>query len=416
MSVEATAPATIKAHDLTKEFEIQTVASTSLKEMAIKNLFSKGETRLYTALNGVSFEAHPGTCLAVVGGNGSGKSTLLKILSGISQPTSGTIEVDGRVSALLELGAGFQSEFTGMENIFLQCSIMGLNRQEILDRLDDIIEFSELEKFIHTPVKRYSSGMYVRLGFAIAVFAGADVILLDEVMAVGDLSFQIKCLRKMRELRRNGATLLFVSHNLEHIEAIADNVLWLDKGVQRAFGSADDILPEFFEALQAVPNSQSSEVDLDYRRAAALPTGKFAAIDAKITAVEIRNREGAKQRSFEAGEDFRIRVEVETSRSFDALEIHFSLATMDSLRAIWVRNNDLLRNVAPGKYEVELLIEEPKLVAGRYLASLMLGDPADLTRIFDLHLRMYAISIRDSGERQLKEVEGKLLSFGEFHT
>ena len=188
----------VRVSGLSKTFEMYTSQATTLKEMIVKGFFQRGEKVAHEALRDVSFDIRRGESVAIIGGNGSGKSTLLKLISGISEPTRGRIELGGRVAALLELGAGFQPELTGMENIFLQGGILAMTREQVLARLEQILDFCELGTFIHTPMKRYSSGMIVRLGFALAVFSDADILLIDEVLSVGDLAFQEKCLRKKR--------------------------------------------------------------------------------------------------------------------------------------------------------------------------------------------------------------------------
>jgi lipopolysaccharide transport system ATP-binding protein len=194
------------------------------------------------ALKEVSFRVEPGDSLGLIGPNGAGKTTTLKLLSNITQPTSGRISVSGRFSSLIELGAGFHPELTGRENIFLNGAILGLSRREIQRRLDEIIAFSELERFIDTPVKRYSSGMYVRLGFAVAAHVEPDVLLIDEVLAVGDASFRQKSLKRMEVIRKKGTTIVFVSHNMHLIKRLCRNALLLSQGKILAEGSPQDVI------------------------------------------------------------------------------------------------------------------------------------------------------------------------------
>lgn len=409
-------PAAIVARDLRKEYIIHTRQATSIKEMVIKQFFEPGERVPFVALQALSFTLPQGRSLAVVGANGSGKSTLLKLISGITDSSGGELRVEGRVAALLELGAGFQPEFTGMENIFLQCSILGLPRAEILKRLDAIIAFSELENFIHTPVKRYSSGMFVRLGFAIASHVDADVILLDEILAVGDQTFQLKCIRKIQELRAAGKTILFVSHSLDHIETIADLVLWLDRGHVVQFGTADDVLPKFYEALQHPDTSTgSAEVEMDKRALAALPAGRFAARKARLLPAKFLDREGNEKRSFHIEEEVILSVDFEVMDPLPGLELHFALGTLDSLRAAYWGSGPSLGALKPGRYNARLTISDHHLPPGRFLVSIMLADPQDIKSIFDIHLRIYAISLhKESGRIVHRAGEGKLMPWGRF--
>ena len=189
------------------------------------------------ALDDVSFTVEKGSAFGVIGSNGSGKSTLLKILTGMLKPTTGSVVVDGRVAALIELGAGFHPEISGRENIFINGAVLGLSKREIERRYDEIVEFSGLQDFIEEPVKNYSSGMYVRLGFAVAIHTDPDVLLVDEVLAVGDEAFQHRCLRRIEEFLAQGRTLVLVTHSLELVEHFADEVLWIEGGRKRLQGS-----------------------------------------------------------------------------------------------------------------------------------------------------------------------------------
>src|SRR5579863_10153925 len=184
----------------------------------------------FSALTDVTFQVPQGSTFAVIGRNGSGKSTALKLMAGITKPTEGTVKVNGRVSALIELGAGFHPEISGRENVFINGIMLGLTKREIQDRFDEIVDFAELREFIDAPVKTYSSGMYMRLGFAVAIHVAPDVLLVDEVLAVGDEGFTHKCLDKFAEFRRRGKTILLVTHSLQLVETLCDDALWLDGG------------------------------------------------------------------------------------------------------------------------------------------------------------------------------------------
>ena len=200
----------------------------------------------FWALSNVSFEVGKGERIGIIGRNGAGKSTLLKILSRITEPTSGRVTIDGRVSSLLEVGTGFHGELTGRENIFLNGSILGMNRNEIETKFDEIVAFAEIEKFLDTPVKRYSSGMYVRLAFAVAAHLEPDILIIDEVLAVGDMAFQKKCLGKMEEVSGNGRTILFVSHNLSAIRTLCQRAVLLEEGKISKIGDVNSVLQYYF--------------------------------------------------------------------------------------------------------------------------------------------------------------------------
>jgi ABC-type polysaccharide/polyol phosphate transport system ATPase subunit len=201
----------------------------------------------FEALRGVSFELEAGRTLGIIGENGSGKSTLLKIMAGISKPTAGEVVTQGRISALIELGAGFHPEISGRENIFINGVILGLSRKEIQAKYEEIVRFAELEEFIDNPVKSYSSGMFMRLGFSIAINVNPDILLIDEVLAVGDASFVPKCLDKINEFRRHGKTIIFVSHDLSTIERICDEVIWIKKGLVEMRGYPKRVIDAYLE-------------------------------------------------------------------------------------------------------------------------------------------------------------------------
>ncbi len=220
----------------------------SFKHLYRLNHFKLGEKDLFKALDGISFEIETGDVIGIIGKNGAGKSTLLKILSRISYPNTGEAKIYGSLASLLEVGTGFHPELTGRENIFLNGTFLGMTREHIQAKLDAIIDFSGIETFLDTPVKRYSSGMYVRLAFAVAAHLEADILLVDEVLAVGDISFQKKCLSKMKAISENkGKTVLFVSHNLGSIASLCNKVLYLKNGKIEAFGPTDPILKQYFQ-------------------------------------------------------------------------------------------------------------------------------------------------------------------------
>src|SRR5919106_302482 len=204
----------------------------------------------FTAVRDVSFTVPAGRTLGVIGRNGSGKSTLLKLVAGITKPSSGSVRVNGRVSALIELGAGFHPEISGRENVYINGIMLGLTKREIHERFDEIVDFAELREFIDAPVKTYSSGMYMRLGFAVAIHVNPDVLLVDEVLAVGDEGFTHKCLDKFAEFRRRGKTILLVTHSLSLVERFCDEALWLDGGRAMAHGDPKRIVDAYLTKVE----------------------------------------------------------------------------------------------------------------------------------------------------------------------
>lgn len=235
----------ITFENVSKEFKLSKLAIRSLQEIFVN--FLDKETRgrhRFWALRDVSFSIRAGETVGILGPNGSGKSTILKLISRIIDPTTGVITISGRLSALLELGAGFHPDLTGRENIYLNGSILGFNRTAMNQKLDSIIEFADIGEFIDVPIRNYSSGMQMRLGFSVAVHVEPEIILVDEVLAVGDYSFQLKCLDKIRQMQREGVTILFVSHDFEAAERLCSRALWLDNGYLQAEGEVPDILDQ----------------------------------------------------------------------------------------------------------------------------------------------------------------------------
>lgn len=237
--------AAIRFQLVSKRFLIQHTRSGSFQELLINLVQGQNGKEEFWALKEVDFTVGQGETFAIVGPNGSGKSTILKLISRILEPTSGQVQVDGRVVAMIELGAGFHPDLSGRENIFLWGSIMGLSERTMHQRLDSIVQFAELEQFIDTPVKHYSLGMYMRLGFATAVHVDADVFLMDEVLAVGDQAFQEKCLLIWDELQRQGKTLVLVSHDLGQVQRFSQRALLLDHGRVVAYGPTPDVVADY---------------------------------------------------------------------------------------------------------------------------------------------------------------------------
>jgi lipopolysaccharide transport system ATP-binding protein len=225
---------------------IENVFRNPLHWLRTRTAQRKAEREEFWALRDVSFQVNQGDVVGIIGRNGAGKSTLLKILSRITEPTTGRITLQGRVASLLEVGTGFHQELTGRENIFLNGAILGMSKREIARKFDEIVAFSEIDRFLDTPVKRYSSGMYVRLAFAVAAHLEPEILIVDEVLAVGDAAFQKKCLGKMGDVARGGRTVLFVSHNMPAVQALCNRAVYLKSGSVRAVGAVEPLLKQYF--------------------------------------------------------------------------------------------------------------------------------------------------------------------------
>lgn len=323
----------------------------------------------FWALQDVSFAVEQGRALGIIGPNGAGKTTILKLLSRITRPTVGHVRVTGRLSSLIELGAGFHPDLSGRENIYLNGVILGLKRREIDSLFDEIVEFAGLERFIDTPVKRYSSGMYARLGFSVAAHVNPDVLVVDEVLSVGDVAFQNKCAERMRWLRQKGTTIIFVSHNMHAVIGICDNCVLLDHGQVQFTGGVE-------EAVRQYQHLNDTLAARDANRPAAVDRPD-ASRPVDIMQVEVLDNRGQPCNSFEIGETVVARIHYHAYTPIGAPLFSAGLLRSDGLNAC--------SNTARGQYEpeviygpgvVELTVPELRLVPGAYslVVSICEGD------------------------------------------
>ena len=300
----------IQFDHVSKQFRLRKSRPRTFQEMFL-NLLRWGErhpVETIWSLRDVSFAVEQGEMVGLIGVNGAGKSTALKLVSRVINPTSGRITVEGKVTGLLELGAGFHPDLTGRENIFLNGAILGFSRAEVRRKLDDIVSFAELEQFIDVPVKHYSSGMYVRLGFAVAVHSDADVLVVDEVLAVGDQAFQAKCNQKITDLRREGVTILFVSHNLGAVRRMCDRAVWLDKGQVRSIGPADDIIADYMDQVWHIREAQAKKTEEDQAEEEAPAERRWGSGEARIEKVVFLGADQEEQLVFRTGDRFVARI------------------------------------------------------------------------------------------------------------
>ena len=302
--------------DVNKRFKYSTDDAESILDVIISGVRRKShrQEQILWAVKDVNFSVMTGESIALVGRNGSGKSTILKLASGILRPSSGRVEVRGRLSAMLELGAGFHADLTGQENIRLNASILGLTNAEIDEIYDDIVEFSELGEFINMPVKHYSSGMYMRLGFSVAVHITPDVLLIDEILAVGDQSFQDKCVDRLHELKASGTTVVFVSHNPSTVLSLCERALWVEDGQVIADGPSSQIVGDYLA-------SQGAE-----KTPAALPAAAMGPVTGDIELVGLRllNAAGQEQDVYKMGEGFTIELDYQAHRPLSNAQFDLS--------------------------------------------------------------------------------------------
>lgn len=356
-------------------FKLRTLKSALLNRSLTTGLASEDAI---AALDDISFTVGRGEAFGLIGGNGSGKSTLLKIVAGILKPSSGRVGVNGRISALIELGAGFHPEISGRENVFIAGAVLGLSRAEVLRRYDEIVEFSGLGDFLEEPVKNYSSGMYVRLGFAVAVHTDPEVLLVDEVLAVGDEAFAHRCLRRIEEMLRVGKTLLFVSHSLDLVEGLCDRVLWLDRGQPKLLGSPRYVIDAYrLEVAEGEGREhrveQAAQADGAAATAADEPL-RWGSGAAEIAAVRLFDSRGDERYHFASGEpviiemaataaaaltDFVFGIMITTPRGVECFGTNTDLAGLVSrhfLGAATVRLVCPTLRLAPGEYQVDAAV------------------------------------------------------------
>jgi ABC-2 type transport system ATP-binding protein len=372
----------ITVDGLSKRYRVYRRRHQSLKEVLVRR--SLGEWEDLWALRNVDFEVPAGQTVGIVGANGSGKSTLLKVLTGILPPDGGDVTVRGRVSSLLELGAGFQQEYTGRENVYLYGALLGLRRREIDIHYDDIVEFSELGEFINNPIKNYSSGMYARLGFSVAVHLDPEVLLLDEVLAVGDYAFQRKCFDHMELLRKRGCTILLVSHDLESVGRVCERVIWLDRGGVAFDGPPRETIERYQEAVARGAISRPDRPDL-------VATG-----DIDVRSVQWLDGHGRPTQSVRFGEPLTLVVDYTAQRDIARTEMQVTVFNEHGVRAfdtpIAAGEEKLRFGKGPGV--LQLRIPHIALHAGRYTITFAIYD-ADLRRMHVFHERMHPFTVLD---------------------
>jgi lipopolysaccharide transport system ATP-binding protein len=384
----------IQFDGVSKKFILHRERARSFQELVLHLVRrDSGSREEFWALRDVSFIVKQGETVGLIGPNGAGKSTALKLISRIIEPTSGRIEVNGRVGALLELGAGFHPDLTGRENIYLNGSILGLSRAQIQRKLDAIISFAELERFIDVPVKHYSSGMYVRLGFSVAVNTDPDMLLVDEVLAVGDAAFQRKCLERINHLRQQGVTILFVSHSAETVRAVCPRVLWLDRGRLVSDGSAEAVVARYLTHSWAAEEGSRGLEPEDDRR--------WGSGEVQIVGVHLLDGRDQERQLFHVGEPLTVEIRYRATRRVErpifGLAIH-----RDDGTHITGPNTQFAGHEIPhveGDGTIRYTVSSLPLLEGKYYISVSAHNWED-TQGFDYHDRLYVFRVLPSeGER-----------------
>lgn len=415
----------IEVNNITKKFRIYYDKGALLKEKVIFRNRNKFEERW--VLNGISFNVKKGEAIGLIGHNGCGKSTTLKLLTQIMFPDSGSIEMCGRVSSLLELGAGFHPDMSGRDNIYINASIFGLSRKEIDSRLDEIIEFSELGDYIDNPVRTYSSGMYMRLAFSVAINVNADILLIDEILAVGDANFQTKCFNKMLEIKKKGTTIVLVSHSLGQIEQICERSIWIHEGLIRMDGTPREVHNEYLQYMEnkrreALDNKAEKEKqerekqEQEKKQAEAENEAQAAGNDAKgnlageqetadsnagkenaeeapnpaamrrgsgearMQSIKSYNRKGEEKYNFSSGEDIIFEITYETYEKIEQAIFGLSIFRIDGTRCYG--SNTRVDRVK--EFEIEkdgkarVCFDHNQLLPGRYFVDVCIAKGFDM--------------------------------------
>jgi lipopolysaccharide transport system ATP-binding protein len=336
--------------DVHKSFRLYHEVNRSVKSMLARGKRARFEE--FEALKGVTFQVPEGSTFGIVGGNGSGKSTMLKCIAKILRPASGTITTRGRTASLLELGSGFHPELSGRDNVFLNASILGLSRRETQARFDDIVDFSGIGEFIDSPVKNYSSGMYVRLGFSVAIHVDPELFLVDEVLAVGDEQFQRRCAEKFSDMQKRGRTIVLVSHTMGQVRDLCDHALWLQNGVPRALGEADHVVAAYLD--------EQDRLDSLHRVV-------------RQIVVQTRRGDGTLVTDLRSGEPFLVQAQVELADEVSELTVKVELVERSGVAILQAE-----RPVVPVGHEWSGTIEVPalQLRAGEYSVRVS-AEPSD---------------------------------------
>lgn len=392
----------IDVKNITKKFRIYFDKGSQLKEKLIFRKRNHYEER--EVLKGISFKIRRGEAVGLIGHNGCGKSTTLKLLTKIMYADSGEIVMKGRVSSLIELGAGFHPDMSGRENIYTNASIFGLTKKEVDERFSKIVEFSELEDFIDNPVRTYSSGMYMRLAFSVAINVDADILLIDEILAVGDTNFQTKCFNRLRELKSHGMTIIIVTHDLSTIEKFCDRAIWLNNGVIVREGRSDEVVDAYFSFMNdkkieheiktekesetvpeqvSEPETEETPEDnggIDYS------ANRFGLKYAEIKKAEMLNRENKDVRIFRTGEKLTIKIHYHVNKKLDEYVFGFGFYDLDG-KCLYGNNTQLDRmkiNTEKTDGIISVEIESLPLLAGKYVLNVAVvdadGTPMDFYR------------------------------------
>ena len=405
--------------DVSKKFRLQTDRAHSVKELVTRRDRSAGADQFW-ALRDVSLDVPEGSMYALIGHNGCGKSTLLRCIAGIYRPTTGSVATHGRISTLLELGAGFHPDLTGRENVYMNATILGMGKKQIDRVFDDIVDFAGVGEFIDSPVKIYSSGMYVRLGFSVAVHVDPEILIIDEVIAVGDEQFMRRCFDYLYDLRRKGVTVVVVTHGMDTVESMCDRAAWLDHGELQMEGPAAEVAGAYLDKVNAAEREERAEA-----RAEALANAEAGGVkvdfdwtreegfgeEIEILGVNIVGSDGEPLTTAEPGERLAIEVDFMAHRRVEEPVFGYGIHTEAGvhLSGSNTRLDGLETGTVEGAGRITFEIEELPLLPGRYEFTVAVNDQW-VQHVFDRHVRRYVLTVNRGAEAigaGLVELSGK---------
>lgn len=416
----------IRVDDVSKMYKIYNKNS----DRVLEAIFPTKKTlyRPFYALRNISFSVEEGETVGIIGTNGSGKSTILKIITGVLKPTEGNIDVKGRVSALLELGAGFDEEYTGIENIYMNGSILGYSKEEMDKKKAEILDFADIGDFAMQPVKTYSSGMLVRLAFALAINVEPEILIIDEALAVGDAFFQAKCYHKLDEIKNKGTTILFVSHDISSVKKLCSRVVWMDNGRLREVGEANEVCEKYMSAQIERMNQENEKIlsvldlqddectviekaegtifpKISLEKAEAISgTGK-----AKILSFYIQDEQGNNVRVVKANEKYRFGIVAEFMEELQHVALGFELENLRGVRVITMNNYMADKSITIAKagqiYEVAFTLVLPKICKGEYLLTIAVANGNQENHIVQQRLHNFETIFVDNNGKNLALIE-----------
>jgi lipopolysaccharide transport system ATP-binding protein len=381
----------LKLKEVSKRYRIRQESDRGRGSVVQKILSSRKRKKDFWALRDITFAVPRGQALGIIGHNGAGKSTILKLLSKITTPTSGEIIINGRLSALIEVGSGFHPELTGRENVYLNGSILGMLRREITEKLQSIVEFAELQEFIDTPVKRYSSGMYVRLGFSIAAHLDPDILLLDEVLAVGDAAFQQKCIERIRELRNGGTTIVFISHDLRAVEKLCDRVILLKNGRIEADGDPRKTIATYESSVRHLAGDEPARP-------------RQASRQAVVSSLSFYDPDGHESLAFETGAPMRVALKYEAYEPLDDVIFEVQFYSQENQLCSFFSSETLNHRIdlQPGEGSIEFDCSAVGLGPGMYFVDTGIRNRGAAYGI-DIDWRRRCMAVRVDYDRKLRD-------------